>query len=365
MSERFKIKEEDLLRVKETDLRETTERIFAGMGVSRDDSRLAADVLLLADLRGVESHGVSNMLRKYIRDYRSGKINPVPKWRITRESLSTASIDCDAGLGIIMAPKAMEMAIEKAKKTGIGVVTMQNCGHMGMASYYAMQAVGHNMIGLAMTSSPPEMVPTFGAEPRLGTNPIALAAPALTLAPFVYDAATTVIASNKIELAKRLGVKLPGGWIADTDGAPVMGEADPVSFIPEGRARPFLLPLGSIRELGSHKGYGLACVVEILSGILTGGGYSATGNRILYTHTVTAYDIESFMDVAEFKKTMDEWLLTLKSTKPAPGHERVFYPGQSEAECEVNYRTLGIPLHREVVEWFRAICDELSIKCSV
>ena len=349
----------------EKNIREITERIFESMGVPKDDCRLAADVLLSADLRGVESHGVSNMLRKYIRDYKNGKINPTPNWRIIRESPATASIDADAGLGIIIAPKAMDIAIEKAKKTGMGVVTIKNCGHMGMVSYYARQALAHDMIGLVMTSSPPEMAPTFGAEPRLGTNPIALAAPAFSLAPFVYDAATTVISSNKIELARRLGVKLPGGWIADTDGTPIMEEADPASFIPEGRTRPSLLPLGSTRELGSHKGYGLACVVEILSGILTGGGFSAMGSRIGYTHSVTAYKIESFMDVAEFKQTMDEWLRMLKSTKPAPGHKRVIYPGQLEAECEIKHRTEGIPLHREVVEWFRTICDELSIQCSL
>ena len=333
------------------------------MGVPEDDCRLAADVLILADLRGVDSHGVSNMLRSYIRDYRQGKINPTPKWRVLRESASAASLEADAGLGLIIAPKAMDMAIEKAKKTGIGMVTMRNAGHMGMASYYAMQALPHDMIGLAMTSSPPEMVPTFGAEARLGTNPIALAAPALTEAPFVYDAATTVISSNKIKLARRLGVKLPGGWIAGSDGTPVMEEADPnISY--DGRPRPYLLPLGSIRESGSHKGYGLAGVVEILSGILTGGGFSAMP-RSGYTHAVAAYRIESFMDTGEFKKTMDDWLRLLRTTRPAPGHERVYYPGQMEAESEKENRAKGIPLHREVIDWFRETCGELSIQFSL
>lgn len=363
MLHRFKIKERDLVRVSEPHLREAVERIFLKMGVPEDDCRLAADVLVSADLRGVESHGVSNMLRKYVRDYNNRKLNPTPKWRVIRESPSTASIDSDAGLGIIIAPKAMELAIKKAKNVGIGMVTMKNGGHMGMASYYAMQALKHNMIGLAMTSSRPEVVPTFGAEPRLGTNPIALAAPTDAEAPFVYDAATTVVTSNKLGLSRRLGVKLFAGWIADRAGTPIMEEVDPPEH--DIRSRANLLPLGSTRESGSHKGYGLACVVDILSGILTGGGYGALPDRAGYTHCVTAYNIESFMDTAEFKRTMDEWLHMLKSTKPAPGHDRVLYPGQLEAECEAEHRAKGIPLHREVVKWFRTICGELSIPCSL
>jgi L-2-hydroxycarboxylate dehydrogenase (NAD+) len=361
MIPRFKIKEKDLIRVPEASLREIVEKIFEKMGVPQDDCILAADVLVSADLRGVESHGVSNMLRKYIRDYRAGEIKSNPKWFITRESLSTASIDADGCLGIIMASKAMDIAIQKAKKTGIGMVTMKNSGHMGMISYCAMQAIKHDMIGLAMSSSVPTVLPTFGSEPRLGTNPIALAAPTITEAPFVYDAATSVISSNKIGLAKRLNVKLPSGWIADRQGTPHMEEINLNDSENQAVVHPFLLPLGSTIESGSHKGYGLSCVVEILSGILSGANFSLLRNGSGYAHTVVAYNIDSFMDVEEFKETMDEWLKLLKSTKPAPGRERVLYAGLSEAEYEVKNRIEGIPLHKEVVEWFHTICDELSI----
>ena len=365
MLERFKIKEKDLIRVHEADLRKVVENIFEKMGVPKADCSLAADVLVSADLRGVDSHGVSNMLRKYVRDYRNGKLNPKPNWKIIRESLSTASIDSDAGLGIIIAPKAMEIAIEKAKKTGIGMVTMKNCGHTGMISYYSMQALKHDMIGLAMTSTPPIMVPTFGAEPRLGTNPIALAAPTINEAPFVYDAATTVISSNKVILAKRLDVKLPSGWATDKQGNPIMKEVSPNLIGYDKKLHPYLLPLGSIPESSSHKGYGLSCVVEILSGILAGGEYGAMVGRSGYAHCVAAYNIESFMDTTEFKQAMDEWISILKSTKPALGHDRVLYPGQPEAECEADHRSRGIPLHREVVEWFGTICKDLSIPFSL
>ncbi|MFC1943426.1 Ldh family oxidoreductase [Chloroflexota bacterium] len=364
MLERFKLKEQDLVRVPEGALYETVVSIFEKIGVPQNDSRLAADVLVTADLRGVESHGVSNMLRVYVQGYQQEQINPNPQWRILRESPSTASIDCDAGLGIIIAQKAMEIAIEKAKNVGLGMVTMNNGRHLGMASYHAMLALKHDMIGLCMTSSPPAMVPTFGAESRLGTNPIALAAPADKESPFVFDAATTVVAGNKLGLARRLGVKIPPGWVADTDGTPIMEEAMPTVPGYEAPGQSRLLPLGSTREMGSHKGYGLAGIVEILSGILTGGGFSAKIGPPNFNHCVAAYDIEVFMDTKQFKRTMDEWLQTLKSTRPAAGHDRVLYPGLPEAECEVEYRAKGIPLHTEVVEWFHIICNELSIACS-
>ena len=360
MLERFQIAERDFPRVPEKNLRETVTTIFEKVGLDAEDARLGADVLVSADLRGVESHGVSNMLRGYVRDYQKGTTNTHPNWHIVRESPSTATVDCDRGLGIIIAPKAMEIAIEKARKVGIGMVTMRNGRHMGMASYHAMRALKHDMIGLCMTDSPAEMVPTFGAESRLGTNPIALAAPADKEAPFVYDAATTVVAGNKIGLTRRLGVKVPGGWLADAQGTPIMTDADaPIPGYEGGGSR--LLPLGSTREMGSHKGYGLACVVEILSGILTGGGYSVKIGRPNFNHMVAAYSIEAFMDTAEFKSTTDEWLRMLKATKPAVGHDRVLYPGQPEAEAEVRNRAQGIPLHPEVVGWFKTICAELKI----
>jgi L-2-hydroxycarboxylate dehydrogenase (NAD+) len=358
--ERFQVAEKGFPRVAEQSLRETVTTLFEKAGLDPGDARLGADALVTADLRGVESHGVSNMLRGYIRDLRQGQTKTHPDWHIVRESPSTATVDCDKGLGIIVAPKAMEIAIEKASKVGIGMVTMRNGRHMGMASYHAMRALKHDMIGLCMTDSPAEMIPTFGAEPRLGTNPIALAAPANKEAPFVFDAATTVVAGNKIGLTRRLGIKVPGGWLADAQGTPLMDDADaPVPGYEGGGSR--LLPLGSTREMGSHKGYGLACVVEILSGILTGGGYSVKVGRPNFNHMVAAYKIEAFMDTSEFKNTMDEWLCMLKATKPAVGHSRVLYPGLPEAESEIERRTSGIPLHPEVFAWFDSICAELGV----
>ncbi len=363
MLERFKVPEEEAIRVKEADLRKTVSEVFSKMGVPRQDAELAADVLVLADLRGVETHGVSNMLRAYVKGYSSGELNPRPNWRILRETPSTANIDSDRGLGIIITPKAMEIAIEKARKVGLGMVTIRNARHLGMASYHAMLALKHDMIGVCMTSCPPSVLPTFGAEPRLGTNPIALAAPADKEPPFVFDAATSTVAGNKLGLARRLGHNLAPGWVADKDGNPIMEEVPPPAPGYEGQSRvsSYLLPLGSTRELGSHKGYGFACIVDILGGVLSGGGYGANPGRPNFGHMVAAYNIEAFMDTREFKRTMDEFLRMLKTTRPAPGQQRVLYAGLPEAEEMQDRKSRGIPLHPEVIQWFRDICGELSI----
>jgi L-2-hydroxycarboxylate dehydrogenase (NAD+) len=359
--ERFKVKEEDAIRVQEAPLRETVTQVFKKMGVPDSDSELAADVLVTADMRGVETHGVSNMLRSYVRGYNSGELNPRPNWRIVRQTPATANIDSDRGLGIIVVPKAMEVAIDKAKKVGVGMVTIRNARHLGMASYHAMMALKHDMIGLCVTSCPPSVLPTFGAEPRLGTNPIALAAPADEEPPFVFDAAMSTVAGNKLGLARRLGNNLLPGWVGDGEGVPIMEEVPPPRPGYEGAAEMHLLPLGSTRELGSHKGYGMAAIVDILGGILSGGGYGANPGRPNFGHMVAAYNIEAFMDTRQFKRTMDEWIRMLKSTRPAKGQERVLYPGLPEAEAVADRTANGIPFHPEVIQWFRDICGELSI----
>ena len=356
MLPKFRVSLDEATMVPGDDLKSTVAAVFEKMGVPPDDAQLGADVLVLADLRGVDSHGVSNMLRSYVSGYTSGQINPNPDLRIVRETPSTASIDSDRGLGIITTPKAMDIAIRKASEVGVGMVTIGNARHLGMASYHAMMALEHDMIGVCMTSCPPSVVPTFGAEPRLGTNPIAIAVPSRDEAPFVFDAATSTVAGNKVGIARRLGVKLEPGWLADAEGNPIMEEADaPDNYT--------LLTLGSTRELGSHKGYGLSCMVDILAGVLTGFGYGAAPGRPNFGHYVAAYNVAGFDDPDHFKDQMDEWLRMMKSTRPAPGEERVMVAGQPEAEMEEIRRVEGIPLHEEVVDWFHDTCGELGIDC--
>ena len=184
MLPQFRVKQEEAINVSGDDLMATVAGIFEKMGVPAADAQVGADALVLADLRGVDSHGVSNMLKSYVNGYTSGQINPRPEMKIVRETPATASMDSDRGLGVITAPKAMELAIRKAQDVGVGMVTLGNARHLGMASYHAMLALKHDMIGICMTSCPPRALPTFGAEPRLGTNPIAIAVPAKNDHPF-------------------------------------------------------------------------------------------------------------------------------------------------------------------------------------
>jgi L-2-hydroxycarboxylate dehydrogenase (NAD+) len=356
MLKQFHLSENQAVRVKPDSLRDTVQSIFERLEVPKEQAWLGADVLTKTDLRGVESHGVSGQFRTYVREYRQGITNPKPQWRITRQTEATANIDSDRGLGIIIAPQAMEIAMEKAKKSGVGMVTMHNGRHMGMAAYHAMKALDHDMIGVAMTCAGPSVVPTFGAVPRLGTNPICLAAPAKTQQAFVYDGATSVIAGNKVGVARRLGTKLLPGWLAGPDGTPVMEEADPPDT-----NHPSLLPLGSTREGGSHKGYGLGAMVTVLTGILSGGGFDSFPGRPYYYHMVAAYRIDAFTDLEDFKKMMDDFMVTLRSTPPAPGHERVMIPGQVEWETMQERQAKGIPIHKDVTKWLKDLCGEMEV----
>ena len=354
--DRFKVPVKDQVHVSEAALRRTVAQIFEALGVSPEDAAEGADTLTMTDLRGVETHGVSNMLRIYVRDYRAGKLEPRPGWRIMRESPGTAVIDAERRLGIMVGPKAMRLAVDKARQVGVGVVAVHNSGHFGAIGHYAMQAALGDMVGVCFTGAGLSMVPTFAAKPLLGTNPIALAAPARHEAPMLFDAATSAIAGNKIRLAIRLGSPLLPGWVTDKDGRPVM-EEKPVF----NRDEYHQAPLGGTREQGSHKGYGFALMAEVLSTVLSGALPTmlapGSGSK---TH-FAAYNIEAFTDLEQFKDTMDEMLRTLRTATPVEGQERVLYPGLSEHEETEARRAGGIPLHKEVIQWFGEVTRELGI----
>ena len=354
--ERFKVPAKDQVRVSEAALRRTVTQIFEKLGLSKEDAAEGADVLTMTDLRGVETHGVSNMLRQYVRDYRAGKLDPRPGIKVVRQSPGTAVIDAERRLGIIIVPKAMRLAIEKARAVGVGAVTVYNSGHFGAIGHYAMQAALQDMVGVCYTGAGLSVVPTFAAKPLLGTNPIALAAPARREAPMLFDAATSAIAGNKIRLAIRVGSPLLPGWVTDKEGTPIM-EEKPVF----NRDEYHQAPLGGTREQGSHKGYGFAMMAEVLSTVLAGALPTmlapGSGSK---TH-FAAYNIEAFTDVEQFKSTMDDMLRTLRTAQPAAGQERVLYPGLSEAEEVVHRRAEGIPLHKEVLQWFAECTSELGV----
>ena len=354
--ERFKVPEKDQVRVSEAALRRTVTQIFEQLGLTPEDAAEGADVLTMTDLRGVETHGVSNMLRMYVKDYRAGKLDPRPGWRIVRQTPGTAVIDAERRLGIMVGPKAMRLAIDKARQVGVGVVTVMNAGHFGAIGHYAMQAVEHDMVGVCFTAAGLSVVPTFASKPMIGTNPIALAAPARHEAPMLFDAATSAIAGNKIRLAIRVGSPLLPGWVTDKDGVPIM-EEKPVFD----RDEYHQAPLGGTREQGSHKGFGFALMAEVLASVLSGAlpTMLAPGNGS--KNHFAAYAIEAFTDVDQFKDTMDAMLRTLRTAAPAPEQERVLYPGLSEHEEMAERRAAGIPLHTEVIQWFAEVTRELGI----
>ena len=354
MIEQFAVQEADIVRITPDALQETITAILEKLDVPPEDARLGADVLVAADLRGMDGHGVSYMLSSYVPGFTSGHINLRPDWKIIRESPATATVDSDRGLGVIIAPKAMEIAIAKARATGIGVVTIKRGRHLGMAGYHAMLALKHDMIGVCMTAPRPFVLPTFGREPRLGTNPIAFAAPAGQEPPFVLDMATSTVPVNKVRLARRLGLPLPPGWLADEEGEPIMEPGGPI-------ASERLLPLGGTPEMGSHKGYGLACMVEVLCAVLSGAGFGMLNGSDDYPHFVAAFNVAAFTDVEQFKETMDQFLRTLKSTPPVPGHDRVLVAGQPEDEVEAERRAIGIPLHLDLARQLWEVCGKLSV----
>jgi LDH2 family malate/lactate/ureidoglycolate dehydrogenase len=353
MHTRLVIPEHLTVRVQEGTMRQTLVDLFVANGMSDDDARQSADVLVWADLRGIDSHGASNMMAAYLAGFRAGTINPRPDWKVTRDMPGTAVIDCDRGLGLAIGPAAMRLAIEKAKVTGIASVVAGNGRHFGAAGYHAWLALEHDMIGLAMTVGGLLVAPTFGAKAMVGLNPLAFAAPTNDEAPFVFDASMSSVAGNKIRLARRLGTDIPGGWIAGMDGTPVMEETPvPDEFL--------MLPAGATRDIGSHKGYSLAVMVDVLAGMLSraGPGYMAGSN---VSHHFVAYNIAAFTDPDTFRAQMDTYMSALRQTPPAPGHDRVMYAGLGQAEFEEERREAGIPYHHEVVTQYRAWAKEYGV----
>lgn len=336
-------------------LRAFTIETFLYFGVPLADAELAAEVLAAADLRGIDSHGVAR-LHTYFDMLQLGRINPKPNIRIVREKISTATVDGDNGLGLVVGPKANEIAMEKAEKAGSGWVSVCNTNHYGIAGYYVLEALKRDMIGWSMTNSTKLVAPLWGAERMLGTNPIAIAFPGLEEPPIVIDLATSAAAYGKIEIARRAGKPVPEGWIIDNQGNM---STNPMDMINGGA----LLPLGSDREHGGHKGYALSAMVDILCCVLSGANWGpfappfalrqeipvrSVGKGI--GHFFGAMQIDGFMDVTEFKRQIDDWIRTFRATKPAPGTGGVLIPGDPEREAEAIRSKEGIPLIQAVVD---------------
>ncbi|MDN3668315.1 Ldh family oxidoreductase [Echinicola jeungdonensis] len=343
-----------------------TKNIFVKIGCPERDAETAAEVLLSADLRGVDSHGVAR-LSGYVRLWEAGRINPNPNVKIIHETPSTAVVDGDGGLGLVVAPVAMKVAMDKARNVGTGWVSVKHSNHYGIAGYHAMQALQENMIGLSMTNASPLVSPTFSKERLLGTNPISIAIPAKEQPPFVADMATTTAANGKLEILQRKGENAPEGWIQGKDGNPT---TNPYG-VKEGGS---LLPLGGDREHGSHKGYALGSIVDIFSAVLSGANYgpwvppfvaflepdpNPVGEGL--GHFFGAMRVDAFRPADEFKSHMDKWIERFRSSATTPGHEKVLIPGDPERELEQERRKSGIPLLNPVEKDLKALGKKFKV----
>lgn len=349
--------------VKKEDLSDFTYSVFKAIGCSHEDALQATGVLLKADLRGIDSHGVAR-LSGYVRLWNKGRINPKPNIKLVRETLSTATLDGDAGLGLVVAPRAMQIAIEKSAKCGSGWVSVGNSNHFGIAAYHAMLALEHEMIGYALTNASPLVAPTHSKERLLGTNPICYAIPAQKYAPIVIDMATSAAANGKLEIAQRKNKTVPRGWIQTKDG---LDTTDP-NGLKHGGA---LLPLGSNTELGSHKGYGLGAMVDIFSGVLSGANFgpwvppfvsfldvqpNLPGKGL--GHFLGAWQIDGFSEIEHFKRNIDLWIERFKNATSVDPQTPVLIPGEPEAAEEKVRILKGIPIIEAVVNDLKNLAVE-------
>ncbi|MGV8879453.1 MAG: Ldh family oxidoreductase [Sphingobacteriaceae bacterium] len=353
--------------ITETNLRKFTENIFLAMGCMEEHARLAADVLLRSDLRGIDSHGVAR-LTGYVRLWENKRINTQPNIRIVHETPTTATVDGDAGLGLVIAPFAMKVAIEKAEKYGSGWVSVRNSNHFGIAGYHTLLAVEKDMIGFAMTNASPLVAPTFAIERLLGTNPMCYAFPAGKYPPLIVDMATSAAANGKLEIAQRAGKTVPQGWIQDQEGN---FTTDPHALKTGGA----LLPLGSDADHGSHKGFGLSATVDILSAVLSGANYGPWVPPFVaflepptdpvglgIGHFLGAMRVDGFRPVNEFKAHLDNWIDRFKSAKTIDPNQKVVIPGEPETATEKERSEKGIPLVDAVLTDLNAVADKFGLE---
>jgi LDH2 family malate/lactate/ureidoglycolate dehydrogenase len=344
-----------------------TKSAFQKMGCGEEDSHDIAGVFLAAEIRGHASHGMLR-LKDYYELWKAGRINLKPNVRIVHESPSTAVIDGDNGVGMVAAKKSMLTAIEKAEKSGTGWVATRNSNHFGIAGYYAMMALKHDMIGICLTNANPLVAPTFSVSRMMGTNPIAVAIPADKQPPFVADFATTPIARGKLAVAEKKGERVPFGFVQDKAGNP----SDDPTILKSGGS---MLTLGGDRIHGSHKGYCLSAIVDIFSAVFSGANFGPfVPPSVAYLpvldrkvgegtgHFFGAMRIDAFQTAGEFKTKMDEWITTFRSSTPSEGQEKVLIPGDPEREAEAMIMREGISLVPAVKKDLEEIARELNIE---
>jgi L-2-hydroxycarboxylate dehydrogenase (NAD+) len=348
-------------------LKDFAYQVFIKMGCPDDEAEIASKTLVSADLRGVDSHGVAR-LSGYVRLWEAERINPKPSIKVIHETPSTAVVDGDAGLGLVVGPAAMKIAMKKAREVGTGWVPVKNSNHFGIAGYHSMLALEEDMIGISMTNASPLVAPTWSKERMLGTNPIAVAIPAGVEPPFVADFATTTAANGKLEILQRKNEDTPPGWIQDKEGKPSTNAFG----VKEGGA---LLPLGSDRDHGSHKGYCLGSIVDIFSAVLSGASYGPWAPPFVsflpladdmpgegLGHFFGAMRIDAFQPKEQFKMHMDNWIQRFRSASTIEGQESVLVPGDPERLLEKERIKNGIELLKPVEDDLKGLAEKFELE---
>jgi LDH2 family malate/lactate/ureidoglycolate dehydrogenase len=343
--------------------------VFKGIGVPEEDAKVCAEVLIAADKRGIDSHGVGRLKPIYYDRIKEGIQNPVTTLEIIKDRMTTAVIDGHDGMGHVIGKKAMQMAIDKAKKYGMGMVAVRNSTHYGIAGYYSLMAVENGMIGITGTNARPSIAPTFGIENMLGTNPLTFAMPSDEPFPFFLDCATSITQRGKIEVYDRIGKELPEGWVIDENGNSRTDTHEVLIDLVKGKAA--LTPLGGIgEETAGYKGYGYATVVEILSAALQSGtflkgllGFDDSGNKRPYHlgHFFIAIDVEGFTELDNFKKITGDILRELRNSKKAPGHDRIYTSGEKEYEAWLYRKDKGVPVNESLQKDIINLKKELNL----
>ena len=342
--------------------------VLAAAGIPLQDAAIVADSLLQADKFGFDSHGINRLKNIYLDRIKQGILNPVTKIEIVKEGLTTAVVDGHNGMGHVIAFNSMKLAIEKARKYGMGMVAVRNSTHYGFAGYYPLMAVRENMIGITGTNARPAIAPTFGVENMLGTNPLTFGIPSDEEFPFLLDCATSIIQRGKVELYARENKEMPAGWVIDENGESKTNSREVLHDLIAGHAS--LAPLGGIgEETGGYKGYGYAAVVEILSSALQQGSFLQMltgfkdGKPVPYPlgHFFIVIDINSFTDIDSFKKTTGDILRELRASKKMPGHDRIFTAGEKEFETWKARKDKGITFSDQLLEEFRGLCKSYGL----
>jgi len=343
--------------------------VMVKAGIPQEDARIVGDALIQADKLGFDSHGVNRLKSIYLDRIKDGIIYPVTNYMIVKEGPTTAVLDGQNGMGQVVSYNAMKMAIEKAKKFGMGMVTVRNSNHYGFAGYYPLMAVKENMIGITGTNARPSIAPTFGVENMLGTNPMTFGMPSDEPFPFLLDCATSITQRGKVELYAREGKELKKGWVIDENGESKINSAEVLEDLIAGKAA--LTPLGGVGEdTGGYKGYGYSTVVEILSAALQQGAFmkmlmgSKDGKKIPYSlgHFFIVIDISAFTEPDDFKKTTGNILRELRASRKMPGQNRIYTAGEKEYDTWLQRKDKGVPFNIELLEEFRGLCNSYGLK---